>query len=135
MVDKQEVDYNPVTAQVAIANTYAAPVNDDAELAEEAGVTNGKNVDYEEALRNYESRADVETLANRRAREGAASFDEQSFARTADPEGVVTASSATHEDVEAAEKSKRQQATATADAAADRNEPVAEVPQDDKKED
>lgn len=132
MVDKQNVDYNPVTAQVAIAGTYAAPVTDDAELAEEAGVTNGKNVDYEEALRNYESRADVETLANRRAREGAASFDEQSFARTADPEGVVTATSVTHKDVEAAEQSKRDQAKATADAAADVNEPT-EVPKDEDK--
>lgn len=130
MVDKQEVDYNPVTAQVAIASTYSAPVTDDAELAEEAGVANGKNVDYEEALRNYESRSDVETLANRRAREGAAAFEDQAFARTADPEGVVTAMTATQEDVDKAEESKRRQAKGTAKQAEKKNKPT-ELPKDE----
>lgn len=122
MAEKQKVDYNPVTAQVAIANTYAKQNDDGKELAEEAGVVNPAHVDYVEALENYESRADVETLAARRAREAGTSFSDADFVRTNDPEGVVTATSATSKDVEEADKAKAEQAKATADAAEKRNE-------------
>ena len=54
---------------------------EDAERAEAAGVTSVEYIDYAEALQNYESRPDAEPLANRRARENAASFAEQDFMR------------------------------------------------------
>lgn len=134
MAEKQKVDYNPVTAQVVLNETYAAEVTDDKELAEEAGKANAKNVDYVEALQNYESRADVETLAARRAREAGVSFEDAEFARTNDPSGVVTATSASTEDADNAGKSKRRQAKATSDAAEDKN-PSTKAPEakeDDK---
>lgn len=121
MADKVKADYKPRTAQVVAAETYAAPVNDGAELAEEAGVVNPAHVDYEEALKNYESRDDVETLANRRARENGTAFSDADFVRTNDPSGVVTAADATLEDVEEADKAKADQAKATADQAEKRH--------------
>lgn len=134
MAEKKKVDYNPVTASVALRNTYAEAVTDDKELADEAGVVNPAHVDYNEALKNYESRDDVETLANRRAREAGTSFSDTDFVRTNDPEGVVTASRATSKDVEAAEKSKAEQAKATADGAEKDNKST-KVETDDKKND
>lgn len=56
---------------------------DDARRAAEAGVTGVDKIDYAEALRNYESRSDVELFANRRAREYAVNFEDQDFARAA----------------------------------------------------
>lgn len=113
MAEKKKVDYNPVTAQVVMASTYAEAVTDDKELADEAGVVNPAHVDYNEALKNYESRDDVESLANRRAREAGTSFSDADFVRTNDPSGVVTATDASKDDVKAAEKSKSEQAKAT----------------------
>ena len=133
MAEKKKVDYNPVTAQVALANTYASSETDDAELAEEAGVVNPAHVDYEEALKNYESRADVETLANRRARESGVAFSDADFVRTNDPSGVVTATDATAEDADKAEQSKRDQAAATAEAAEKGNKSTKAPKADDKK--
>ena len=133
MVDKKEVDYNPVTAQVALANTYAAPVTDEKELAEEAGVVNPAHVDYAEALSNYESRSDVETLAARRAREAGVAFSDTDFVRTNITEGVVTATSVSQDEVEDAESAKREQAKATADAAEEVN-PSSKVESDDDNE-
>ena len=131
MAEKKEVDYNPVTAQVALAQTYASQVDDGKELADEAGVVNPAHVDYDAALKNYESRSDVETLAARRAREAGTAFSDTDFVRTNDPEGVVTYETVSQEEVAAAEQSKRDQAKATADAAAEVNEPTA-APKNDE---
>lgn len=131
MAEKVKADYKPVTAQVAINETYAKTVDDGAELAEEAGVVNSAHVDYDEALKNYESRSDVETLAARRARDNGTSFSDTDFVRTNDPEGVVTATSVSTEEVEEAEQAKRDQAKATADAAEKGNKPV-KAAKDDK---
>lgn len=131
MAEKKKVDYNPVTASVALRNTYAEAVTDGKELADEAGVVNPAHVDYNEALKNYESRDDVETLANRRAREAGTSFSDTDFVRTNDPEGVVTASRATSEDVKAAEDSKHKQAEETAKGA-EKNNKSTKVETDDK---
>jgi len=63
--------------------------------AEEAKVTDPAFVDYEEALENYESRPDVETLAQRRAREAGTSFADAAFRRDATADaGVVTSDKA-----------------------------------------
>lgn len=132
MAEKVKADYKPVTAQVRLANTYAAQVNDGKELAEEAGVVNPAHVDYVEALENYESRADVETLAARRAREAGTSFSDADFVRTNDPEGVVTATSVSKEEVDATVDAKHEQAEATADAVGKDNEP-SELPKSDDK--
>jgi hypothetical protein len=54
---------------------------DDANRARAAGVTGVDKIDYAEALHNYETRPDAETLAHRRARENATTFADQDFAR------------------------------------------------------
>lgn len=83
MVDKKDVDYNPVTAADAVA-AYTDPVDAEGrELAEQEGVVSASHVDYEKALKNYESRSDVETLEARRARENGTTFDAASFRRDA----------------------------------------------------
>lgn len=87
--DDGEVTYTyaPKTAQ---QNAWVADYPDedrlfreDAERAAAAGVTGVDKIDYAEALRNYESRSDVEPFANRRAREYATAFEDQNFARVA----------------------------------------------------
>lgn len=115
MAEKVKVDYNPVTAAVALADTATPQNTEAAELAEEAGVVNPAHVDYVEALENYESRSDVETLSARRAREQGTSFSDADFVRTNDAEGTVTAATASEEDVKAAAESKSKAAKATAD--------------------
>lgn len=82
-----ENTYAPKTAQ---QNAWVADYpnedrlyRDDKERAEAAGVTGVDKIDYAEALRNYESRSDVELFANRRAREYATAFEDQDFARLA----------------------------------------------------
>lgn len=68
--------------------------------AEEAKVTDPAYVDYEAALENYESRPDVETLEQRRARENGTSFADAAFRRDAeaDQAGVVTSAKAKADD-------------------------------------
>lgn len=117
MAEKTKVDYNPVTAQQVIGSTFAADVNDGKELAEEAGVVNPAHVDYVEALKNYESRSDVETLANRRARDNGTAFSDTDFVRTSKTEPVEVS----EKDVENAEKSKSKAAKAVADKAEEVN--------------
>lgn len=53
----------------------------DENRARAAGVTGVDKIDYAEALENYETRPDAETLAHRRARENATTFADQDFAR------------------------------------------------------
>lgn len=77
------MEYKAKTAQEVAAET--GPIDTgEKEFAEEHGVTSAAYVDYEEALKNYESREDVETLAERRAREFGVTFDAASFRRETD---------------------------------------------------
>lgn len=76
-------DYKPRTAQDAAAR-LTAPLATDAEskaVAAEAGLVSAAYVDYEKALKNYESRSDVETLEQRLARENGGTFKAASFVR------------------------------------------------------
>lgn len=68
-----DYEYKPVTAQ-AVADEGALD-RENAEKAEKAKVSDVSRIGYVEALKNYESRSDVETLAQRRARENGTSFD------------------------------------------------------------
>lgn len=75
-----------------------------AKRAADAGVRGPEFVNYEEALENYQERPDVETLADRRAREGGRDFNAASFRRTlGGDEGGVT----TSDDVEAKPVAKK----------------------------
>lgn len=68
-------------------------VNEDQKArAAAAGVSSVEFIDYAEALGNYEARDDVESLAQRRAREAGTTFAAADFAREDDYEGgtVVT---------------------------------------------
>lgn len=100
-------EYKPVTAQVK-ADTVGARVSDEEKkAAAEAGVVDAAFIDYDKALENYESRSDVETLADRRARENGTAFSEANFRReVATGEeaqgGVVTSGQATEKKAEKA---------------------------------
>lgn len=86
----------PKTAQEAIATHAQNPADvEDRERAKGAGVVDAAFIDYEEALHNYESRDDVETLEARRARSNGTQFGDASFRRTTEglkeeSAGVVT---------------------------------------------
>lgn len=77
--------YAPTSAQgQPFVAGYAAEMAlylDDQRRAEAAGVTGVDKIDYAAALRNYESRPDVELFLNRRAREYADTFEAQNFTR------------------------------------------------------
>ena len=84
-------EYKPRTAQDNIAGF--GPLSTDVEnkkKAEEAGVVDVAYVGYEEALKNYESRSDIETLEQRLAREVGRTFEEGAIVREAHPEVVHT---------------------------------------------
>lgn len=128
-------DYKPVTAQDAV--NELGPLATDLEnkkRAEDEGVQHEAFVGYEEALKNYESRSDVETLEQRLAREVGPSFDVAHFAREkgvllgrddksldSDP---VKAKEESAKRVEEAEQAKRDQAAHTAEVAEKHNEPT-----------
>lgn len=86
-------EYKPKTAQ-DVADTEGFRASDDEKaFAAEAGVVSSEFVEYDAALRNYESRSDVETLEQRRARENGTSFSEANFRREiggVDHTGVAT---------------------------------------------
>ena len=92
-------DYNPVTAEDTLAFQGDAVADERAKRAEDAGVVAPEYAGYAEALENYESRSDVETLKDRRARENGTSFRDADFRRETDSEdsdqgGVVTSEKA-----------------------------------------
>lgn len=96
-----QAEYNPVTAQIVAATVGAVPTDNEKEKALEAGVVSSAFIDYESALENYESRADVEPLAERRARESGVSFHDAAFRRqvaAVDNVGVVATDTATVDD-------------------------------------
>jgi hypothetical protein len=87
-------EYVGKTAPAVAAGVSGQNIVDDEakERAAEAGVTDAAYVDYESALGNYEARVDVETLAERRARENGITFDDGAFVRKNDTTGGVTTS-------------------------------------------
>lgn len=89
---KQE--YKPRTANAAVAPHGPHGVEEAAaKRAADAGVRAPEFVNYEEALENYQARPDVETLEDRRAREGGRDFNAASFRRVVgEDEGGVTTS-------------------------------------------
>lgn len=100
-----EYEYKPKTSQDVVAPHLDPLADEDAKRAEEAGVKDSAFVDYEDALHNYESRPDVETLAARRAREGGWKFEDAAFRRSVEDDeltggGVVTSDNATDKKVE-----------------------------------
>ena len=86
---KNEYKYDELLAPAERGNKVDEEA---AARAEDAGVKSAEYVDYEAALQNYESRPDVETLEQRRARENGTSFGDAAFRREAgqDQPGVVT---------------------------------------------
>jgi hypothetical protein len=116
MAEKNE--YKPRTAQVVVGEVTHTDA-DDRERAREAGVTDVVFVDYAEALENYESREDIETLSERRAREGGADFRTANFRREvggSTNEGVVTTDTAvTADEDEKAQKAPAKRAAKTED--------------------
>src|SRR5688500_10334479 len=93
---KSDYDYSGLLAPVERGNKGD---EERAKRAEEAKVTDPAFVDYEHALENYESRPDVETLEQRRAREAGTSFHDAHFRRDAEEAkpGVVTSDQVTGE--------------------------------------
>ena len=72
------------SAGSTIANADSAnTVDPDAkQRAETAGVTDAAKIDYAAALAAYESRSDIEPLADRRARDNGEQFSDTNFVRT-----------------------------------------------------
>jgi hypothetical protein len=103
-VKMAEYEYKPKTSQDVVAPHLDPLADEDAKRAKEAGVKDSAFVDYEDALKNYESRSDVETLAARRAREGGWKFEDAAFRRSAEKDeltgGVVTSDDATSKSAE-----------------------------------
>lgn len=108
MVKKIKEEYKPVTAAESLA-AYNEKATDAAELREDEGVVHVAYVDYDKALKNYESRSDIETLESRQARENGTKFEANDFQRVVADEygGVVVPDKA----VAAAEKSDEQTVT------------------------
>lgn len=106
-----KTEYNPRTAHKVVAEVGPVDVESAEARAKEAGVTDAAFIGYEEALKNYESRSDVETLKERRAREAGNDFSDAAFRRQiggTDNSGVVTTDTAvkTDEDTKAVAEDK-----------------------------
>jgi hypothetical protein len=104
-------EYKPRTAHDVVGEVGPVDIEDAKKRAEEAGVTDAAFIGYEEALHNYESRPDIETLKERRAREGGRDFSDAAFRRKVggtDNAGVVTTDTAvkTDEDEKAVAQDK-----------------------------
>lgn len=99
--ESAKTEYEPRTAHDVVATVGPVDVADAKERAREAGVTDAAFIQYEEAMKNYESRSDVEPLKERRAREGGRDFSEADFRRkvgATDNAGVVSTDTATKTD-------------------------------------
>lgn len=86
----KKYEYKPVTA--FDVHDENAVDREAAKRADEAGVVDASVVDYVEALENYENRPDIETLAERRARENGVKFDDAQFRREGKGSAAVTTS-------------------------------------------
>ena len=60
---------------------FVSPDADSQKAALDAGVSHPAFIDYAEALETHQSRADIETLADRRAREYGSDFEAGEFMR------------------------------------------------------
>jgi hypothetical protein len=81
---KPETGSFPVTAGAKVAITASSnPDVDAAAAAASANVSNAAFIGYAAALATYEARADIETLADRRARSNATTDSAQDFMRRA----------------------------------------------------
>jgi len=105
-------EYKPRTAHDVVAEVGPVDVSHAQERARKAGVTDVAFVDYEEALKNYESRPDVEPLKERRAREGGREFSDAAFRRQIG--GTDNAGVTTSEDVSVAADDKTANKTSSA---------------------
>lgn len=132
-------EYKPVTAQDAIANV--GPLKTDVEAkkaAEDAGVIDVAYVDYEKALKNYESRSDIETLEERLARENGGTFAAAKHVREAHDSAYVDgdALAEARENLKATEEFKKEQAAKTGEVSEGREvaslEDVAKAQADEK---
>ncbi|AVD99310.1 hypothetical protein SEA_BILLNYE_133 [Streptomyces phage BillNye] len=117
-----KAEYKPRTAHNVVAEVGPVDVEDANERAKKAGVTDSAFVDYEEALKNYEGRSDIEPLKERRAREGGRDFSDAAFRRQiggTDNPGVVSTDTAvkTDEDKKAVAEDKTEAKPATRRAA------------------
>ena len=77
------------TAKEVVASLWVVPgatdvAQDAKDRAAAAGVADVSYINYAAAMDNYESRDDVETLANRRAREISTDDTQTNFTRAAD---------------------------------------------------
>ena len=139
-------DYKPKTAQdnASGLGSLVTDLENDKRAADE-GVLHEAFVGYEEALDNYQSRSDVETLEQRLAREVGPEFATAHFARERGVllggddkaleanEDPVQASLDAKERVKESDEWKREQRKATGDHAAEFNEPTElEYPDDDE---
>jgi hypothetical protein len=96
-----KAEYKPRTAHNVVAAVGPVDVAGAEERARKAGVTDAAFVDYEEAMRNYESRPDVEPLKERLAREAGTSFEDAAFRRqtgATDNAGLVSTDTAVETD-------------------------------------
>ena len=138
-------DYKPKTAQDNV-NALGPLVTDleNKKRADEEGVLHEGFVGYEEALKNYESRSDVETLEQRLAREVGPDFEAAHFARekgvllgaddkVLDEDDPVKAKEDSAKRVKESEQFKRDQAKHTADKVAEHNEATTVEHKDDDK--
>lgn len=81
--------YDPKTAEEVVAEYPQDTVSTAAAAAaDSANVRRPEYIDYDEALTNYESRPDVETLAHRRAREAGDQFSDTDFVRAEGYDGT-----------------------------------------------
>lgn len=72
----------PVTAGDKVQETvFENPDTESAAAAATAGVSHPAYIGYADALETFQERADIETLADRRARENGVDFDAGSFMR------------------------------------------------------
>lgn len=105
-----KVEYKPRTAQAAVAPHGPHGVEEAAaKRAKDAGVVDAAFVNYEEALENYQARADVEPLDERRAREGGRDFQAAAFRRQVggtDNSGVTTSEDVSTNDDDKSDNNK-----------------------------
>lgn len=79
-----------VLSQEGAADTKWTALQEEARAAAEAdGVTRSEYIGYAEAFALYEARDDVETLADRRAREAGDSATDTDFVRSSAPADVA----------------------------------------------
>lgn len=103
MIPISYLDTVRTAQQVVVADGFGDAQNtalDQAakDRAQAAGVTHSEYVGYAAGMTNYESRSDVEPLAERRAREGATTFAATDFRRQGAGSGAIFTSAGDQND-------------------------------------